>query len=49
MSEKVKFEVCVIGGGPTGLISAIMFAQCGLKTALITPKVQKLMVAVQLF
>ena len=41
MSEKVKFEVCVIGGGPTGLISAIMFAQCGLKTALITPKVQK--------
>ena len=40
MAKKSFFEVCIIGGGPTGLISAIMLAQCGLKTALIAPEMQ---------
>ena len=38
MSKIENFEICVIGGGPTGLISATMFAQLGIKTAFISPK-----------
>ena len=39
MSGNCDFEVCIIGGGPTGLISVAMFAQIGVKTALISPKI----------
>ncbi len=39
MSKIENFEICIIGGGPTGLISAIMCSQLGVKTALISPKI----------
>ena len=40
ISGNCDFEVCIIGGGPIGLISATMFAQIGFKTALISPKIE---------
>ncbi len=40
MSENYDFEVCIIGGGPTGLISALMLAQIGIKTLLVAPRTE---------
>ena len=34
-----SYEVCIIGGGPIGLVSAIMFVQIGFKVALVAPKI----------
>lgn len=31
-SEKLKYDLCVIGGGPGGYVAAIKAAQLGLKT-----------------
>ena len=39
MSGNCDFEVCIIGSGPTGLFSAAMFAQIGVNTALVSPKI----------
>ena len=39
MSEKNNYEICIIGSGPTGLFSAAMFAQIGVNTALVSPKI----------
>jgi len=41
VSKQAEYDVAVIGAGPSGLTAALLFAQGGLKTALIAPDINR--------